>query len=79
MRQPSQQRPNRFTTAYRQMHADCPEALQAYAQCVLRIQNGDASGAGAAAILERDSCAAEFAAVKECFRTARRRQRQQKP
>jgi hypothetical protein len=47
----------------------CPDAIHAYAACVLK-KNEDEG------VLLKDACASEFAAVKECFRAVRRTHRQ---
>jgi hypothetical protein len=47
----------------------CPDAIHAYAACVLK-KNEDEG------VLLKDACATEFAAVKECFRAVRRAHRQ---
>lgn len=57
--------PNRFTTAFTRMKETCPQAIQAYAQCVT-TQQEEAEG------LVQHACREEFAAVKACFRAARR-------
>eukprot|EP00521_Asterionellopsis_glacialis_P015320 CAMPEP_0195303310 /NCGR_PEP_ID=MMETSP0707-20130614/32583_1 /TAXON_ID=33640 /ORGANISM="Asterionellopsis glacialis, Strain CCMP134" /LENGTH=78 /DNA_ID=CAMNT_0040366815 /DNA_START=46 /DNA_END=282 /DNA_ORIENTATION=+ len=56
--------PNRMTHLYAQMKQSCPEHMKAYAECVIAEHN---SGN-----LQRNSCDAQFALVKECFRSVRR-------
>ena len=56
--------PNRMTVAYNKMKEVCPDAIRLYATCVVNHQNLGS--------LEKECCAAEFAAVKDCFRSVRR-------
>ncbi|KAL7433738.1 hypothetical protein ACHAXH_007352 [Discostella pseudostelligera] len=55
--------PNQTTTIFQKMETTCPDAMKAYAQCVINKQN---SGA-----LTQDACAVQFRAVMECFRSVR--------
>ncbi len=56
--------PNRLTTALNKMKEVCPDAIRLYAVC---IRNNHKLGS-----LEKDCCAKEFAAVKDCFVSVRR-------
>ncbi len=56
--------PNRLTVAFNKMKEFCPDAIRLYATCV---SNNHAAGS-----LEKDACASEFTAVKDCFRRSRR-------
>jgi hypothetical protein len=71
---PRNQRPNRFTTVYNQMQQQCPDQIRAYATCVMDIHNGNHD----TEMLEKGSCQAEFSAVKECFRSIRLQQREER-
>jgi hypothetical protein len=55
--------PNRLTSAFNKMKEVCPDAIQLYATCVT---NHHTLGS-----LEKDCCAQEFSAVKDCFRSVR--------
>ena len=56
--------PNRMTSAFNKMKETCPDAIRLYATCVT---NHHKLGS-----LERDCCANEFKAVKDCFRSVRK-------
>ena len=72
------QRPNRFTSIYSEMQQTCRDEIEAYAKCVMMAQQqqqkqeGENNNTNAGTTYQM--CAAEFAPVKECFRTVRRRQ-----
>ena len=57
---------NRFTAAVNRMKESCPEVMRAYATCVLAAQQQPEQ------TTLHHACDAEFVAVKECFRDARR-------
>ncbi len=56
--------PNRLTSAFNKMKEECPDAIRLYATCVT---NHHKLGS-----LEKDCCADEFKAVKDCFRSIRK-------
>eukprot|EP00567_Pseudictyota_dubia_P009506 CAMPEP_0197445634 /NCGR_PEP_ID=MMETSP1175-20131217/10802_1 /TAXON_ID=1003142 /ORGANISM="Triceratium dubium, Strain CCMP147" /LENGTH=76 /DNA_ID=CAMNT_0042976625 /DNA_START=37 /DNA_END=267 /DNA_ORIENTATION=- len=58
-------KPNQMTVAFNEMKLRCPDEMRRYAECVLANHK---SG-----ILEKGSCSAEFALVKDCFRASRRK------
>jgi hypothetical protein len=65
-----QQTPNRLTRHFQAMKEEiCPDAIRSYARCVV---NANEEGT-----LSKGSCQKEFDAVKDCFKTARQRLRQQ--
>ena len=69
VQQRTQQLPNRFTQYYSIMKQEaCPDAIHAYAACVLAVNNEG--------VLSKGSCATEFAQVKECYQTVRRNHQQ---
>lgn len=47
------------------MQQTCPDAIRSYAACVMAANESDEE-------LKQGSCATEFEAVKDCFRTVRR-------
>jgi len=63
-RTPGVQKPNQFTRVFTQMKQTCPDRIKAYASCIRLAEEQD--------MLQRHVCQEEFAAVKECFREARR-------
>jgi hypothetical protein len=76
-----EQRPNRFTSIYNQMQGTCPEPIELYAQCVIAAQQQPKEETATTGSTSTNNCksggstyqtcATEFAAVKECFRTVR--------
>jgi hypothetical protein len=77
------QRPNRFTSIYSQMQQTCREEIETYARCVMLAQqqepkvttdNHHRSNMNTGTTYH--VCAAEFAPVKECFRSVRRQLQQ---
>ena len=78
------QSPNRFTSIYSEMQRTCRDEIETYAKCVMMAQQQQQRGATTSTMDHHANsgttyhmCAAEFAPVKECFRTVRRQLRQQ--
>jgi hypothetical protein len=67
------QRPNRFTSIYSEMQRTCQDEIEAYAKCVMMAQQqqGRETMDKNVGTTTYHVCAAEFAPVKECFRTVR--------
>jgi len=57
-------KPNRLTTVFKKMKADCPDAIRAYAACVEAKHN--------AGSLKKGSCEAEYSKIRQCFKTSLR-------
>ncbi|KAG7361815.1 hypothetical protein IV203_036916 [Nitzschia inconspicua] len=62
---PGQQQPNRFTQSFTRMKQVCPNAIKAYATCVLDAEDRSHSS------LTKHSCSNEFRSVRECFKKVR--------
>lgn len=73
------QRPNRFTSIYSEMQRTCRVEIEAYAKCVMMAQQqqGRETNDKNVGTTTYHVCAAEFAPVKECFRTVRRQLKRQ--
>jgi hypothetical protein len=56
--------PNQITTIFQRMEATCPDALNAYARCIIEKQNNGA--------LVQGACEESFERVMECFKNVRR-------
>ncbi|KAL7529617.1 hypothetical protein ACHAWF_003051 [Thalassiosira exigua] len=56
--------PNQTTVIFQQMEKECPDALKAYARCVIEKQNGG--------VLVQGACKEKFQAVMNCFRSVRK-------
>lgn len=56
--------PNQITMIFQRMEATCPDALNAYARCIIEKQNNGALVEGA--------CEESFKRVMECFKIVRR-------
>lgn len=56
--------PNQTTRIFQQMESICPDAMKAYAQCVIEKQNEGA--------LTKGACDESFKKVMDCFRSVRR-------
>ena len=56
--------PNQTTRIFQRMEKTCPDALKAYAQCVIEKQNNG--------VLVKGACDESFGKVMDCFRTVRR-------
>ena len=70
------QRPNRFTSIYSEMQQTCRDEIEAYAKCVMMAQQQQQQETTDKNIgTTYQMCAAEFAPVKDCFRTVRRQLR----
>lgn len=58
---PTVNKPNRLTATFSEMKLICPDAIKLYGTCVANHHS--------AGNLDRNSCAKEFAVVKDCFRS----------
>jgi hypothetical protein len=75
------QQPNRFTRYFKQLKAECPDQIKAYADCVnyhahsrpadTNVQGDTSDDDGS--MLRQGSCQEEFDLVKDCWRTIRQR------
>jgi hypothetical protein len=67
--------PNRFTKYFQRLQTTCPDAIQAYADCVNRRagSTNDESGSDSGSmLLQKGVCQQEFDQVKACWNEIRR-------
>lgn len=57
-------RPNKLTVTFSQMKIICPDVIKLYANCVSAHHSNST--------LDKNCCAEEFAAVKNCFQSVLR-------